>query len=94
MMIHAEQLVFPTGRHRFQATLNRDCDGRVSIHATHYPGVISFGDTAEQAKQNIADAFLAMLEARKAYGEDMHYSQQPVVGSPPDSTTALITATK
>ncbi len=45
----------------------------------NYPGVISQAETLEEAKINIADAFLAMLEATRKRGEKMQFSYNPVV---------------
>ena len=91
--VENEQWATPVGKHRFEAALCPESEGGFSIFAVHYPGVISCGDTDEQAKENIADAFLAMLEARRSYGEDMHYSQEPVAPIPAGCTRVLITAT-
>lgn len=54
-------------------------DGGFSVFALNYPGVISQGETIEEAKANIAEAFLALFESRRKHGEGLKYSQQPVV---------------
>jgi predicted RNase H-like HicB family nuclease len=54
-------------------------DGGFSVFALNYPGVISQGETLEEARSNIAEAFLAVLEARRKRGEEMQFSYNPVV---------------
>ncbi|KAA5543879.1 type II toxin-antitoxin system HicB family antitoxin [Roseiconus nitratireducens] len=67
-------------RHVFQALLTPDEEcGGYTICALHYPGVVSEGETLEEAKEGISEAFLAMLESRVAHGESMMYSDLPVV---------------
>lgn len=65
-------------RHEFQAAATPDEDGGFAIFALHYPGVISDGDTLDEAVHNIADAFLLMLESRQHHGESMMFSDAPV----------------
>ncbi len=57
-------------------------DGGFSVFALNYPGVVSQAETLEEAKANIADAFLAMLEATRKRGEKMQFSYNPVVEIP------------
>ena len=52
-------------------------DGGFSVFAIHYPGVISEGDTLEEAMENIREAFVAMREAMQDQGEEMNYSKAP-----------------
>lgn len=66
-----------SARHEFQAVVTSDEDG-VSICALHYPGVISEGDSLDDAIRNIGEAFLLMLESRRDHGETMMYSDSPV----------------
>lgn len=66
-------------RHEFAAIACAEEDGGYSVFALNYPGVVSQGDTLEEAKANIAEAFLGMLEARRKHGEGMSYSYQPVI---------------
>jgi predicted RNase H-like HicB family nuclease len=54
-------------------------DGGFSVFALHYPGVVSQGETIEEAQANIAEAFLAILESSRKHGRSMEYSFSPVV---------------
>lgn len=56
-----------------------DDGGGFSVFALHYPGVVSQGETIEEAKENIAEAFLAMLESARKHGRGMEYSSAPVI---------------
>jgi predicted RNase H-like HicB family nuclease len=70
----------PNHRYEFNAiACPEEEDGGYSIFALNYPGVISQGENLEEARQNIADAFLAVLEARRDRGEEMEFSYNPVV---------------
>lgn len=60
-------------RHAFVAIACPEEEGGYSMSAAHYPGVISQGDTLDEAKANIAEAFLGMVEARKKRGEELPY---------------------
>jgi predicted RNase H-like HicB family nuclease len=66
--------------HEFTAIACPEDEGGYSIFAANYPGVISEGDTLDEAKQNIAEAFLAMLESRRKHGEGMAFSNDPPIG--------------
>jgi predicted RNase H-like HicB family nuclease len=68
--------------HEFVAVACPEDDGGYSIFALNYPGVISQGDTLEEAKSNIAEAFIAMLEARRKHHEEMLFSQGPALDVP------------
>lgn len=75
--------------HEFTAAICHDEDGGYSVFAMHYPGVISQGDTVDEAKANIAEAFMAMLEACRKRGRGMEYAD--AIAVPPDSQVAWIT---
>ncbi len=64
--------------HEFSAALCPEEEGGYSVFALNYPGVISQGETVDEAKTNIAEAFLAMLESRRNHGEAMAFSHRPV----------------
>ncbi len=66
-------------RHEFLAIAVAEEEGGYSIFAAHYPEVISQGDTIEEAKENIADAFLEILAVHREQGTGLEYSHQPVV---------------
>jgi predicted RNase H-like HicB family nuclease len=59
----------------FLAAICPDEDGGFSAVALNYPAVISQGDTIEEAKANIAEAFTAVLEASSKHGEPMEYAE-------------------
>jgi predicted RNase H-like HicB family nuclease len=63
--------------HDFDAVLTPEDEGGYSVFALRYPGVVSQAETVEEAKQNIGDAFLAMLEATKKRGRKLEYSNTP-----------------
>jgi predicted RNase H-like HicB family nuclease len=65
--------------HEFAAIAFPEDDGGFSVFALNYPGVISQGDTLDEAKANIAEAFLAMLEARRNNGEQLEFSHAPTL---------------
>ena len=60
----------------FDAIACPEDEGGFSVFAVHYPGVISQGETLEEAEANIAEAFLAI---RDVIGEDLEYSESPCV---------------
>jgi predicted RNase H-like HicB family nuclease len=68
--------------HEFAAIACPEEEGGFSIFAANYPGVISQGDTLEEATANIAEAFLAVLDSRRRHGEAMEFSIRPVVDIP------------
>jgi predicted RNase H-like HicB family nuclease len=70
--------------HEFQAAFVPDEDGGFAVFAVNYPSVMSQGDTLDEARNNIAEAFLAVLESRKKHGETMTFSYQPVEDVPKD----------
>src|SRR5205807_23830 len=71
-------------KHEFLAVAFRDeDDGGFSIVAASYPGIASQGETIEEAKANISEAFLGMLEARRKRGEPLQYAHRPVVEMTP-----------
>jgi predicted RNase H-like HicB family nuclease len=61
--------------HEFTAIACPEEEGGYSIFAADYPGIVSQGDTLEEAKTNIAEAFMAMLEARRNHGEPLAHSR-------------------
>jgi predicted RNase H-like HicB family nuclease len=68
--------------HEFVAIACPEEEGGFSIFALNYPGVVSQGETLDEAKANIAEAFLAVLEARRKRGEEMQFSYNPPVEVP------------
>lgn len=68
--------------HGFHAAIIPEEEGGFSAIAIHYPGVVSQGETIEEARANVAEAFLALLEARQVHGEALYYSIQPIVDLP------------
>jgi len=64
----------------FLATACPEEEGGYSVFALHYPGIFSQGDTIEECKANIAEAFLLTLEAKRDRGQDLQYSRTPTVG--------------
>ena len=66
----------------FQAIACPEGEGGYSVFAANYPGVISEGDTLEEAKKNITEAFLAMLEARREHGEAMEFVHPSAIDIP------------
>ena len=71
--------------HEFVAVVSREDEGGYSVFALNYPGVISQGGTLEEVAANIAEAFAAMLEARRSHGEDMQFTQGPALDIPANS---------
>ena len=65
--------------HEFVALLCPEEEGGFSIFALHYAGIISQGETQEEAEANIMDAFRAMLESRRKHGQRLEFSERPVV---------------
>ena len=75
----------------FQAAICPEEEGGYSVVALHFPGVVSQGETIEEAKANIAEAFTAMLEARRKRGEDMQFSATPALDLSEDCQRVWIT---
>lgn len=78
-------------RHEFVAVATPEDEGGFSIYALHYPGIVSQGETLDEAKENIAEAFLAMLEARREQGEELEFSQDPWIDVPANYPRLRIT---
>jgi predicted RNase H-like HicB family nuclease len=66
-------------QHEFFAAICPEEEGGYSVFAVHIPGLVSQGESLEEAKLNITEAFLAMLEACRVRGEPLPYSSRPVV---------------
>lgn len=77
--------------HEFQAMVCPEEEGGYSIFAINYPGVISQGETIEEAEDNIKDAFLSVLNSRKNHGEEMEYSHRPTVEKQPGCKIIRVT---
>ena len=77
--------------HEFVAVLCPEEEGGYSVFALNYPGVISQGETEKESTDNIAEAFLAMLEARRKHGEDMEFSHGPTIEIPVDGKRVRVT---
>ena len=76
--------------HEFSAIACPEEEGGYSIFAADYPGVVSQGDTLEEAKANIGEAFLAMLEAKRKRNEPLLYSRDAEVDASPGCTKLRI----
>ena len=74
----------------FEAIVCPEEEGGYSVFALNYPGVISQGDTLDEAKANIAEAFIGMLEARRKHGEDMQFSSSQPLDLPAGSKRVRI----
>jgi len=62
--------------HEFLVAICPDSeDGGFSAFALRYPGIVSQGETFDETKANIAEAFLAMLEACRKRGKSLEYSE-------------------
>lgn len=78
-------------QHEFDAIAVPEDEGGFSVFAICYPGIVSQGETVEEAKFNIAEAFLLMLETRREFGESLEYSQTSVVAEPSNAIKLRIT---
>ncbi len=77
--------------HEFVAVACPEEDSGYSVFALNYPDVVSQGETLDEAKANIAEAFLAVLEARRKHGEEMRFTQSPVIDIPANCERLRIT---
>jgi predicted RNase H-like HicB family nuclease len=69
--------------HEFSAVACPEEEGGYSIFAADYPGIVSQGETLEEAKANIAEAFLAMLEAKRKHNEPLLFSRDTELEASP-----------
>src|SRR5262245_52790991 len=70
--IHQTEVVWSQneqGTYRCAVDLLREEDGRYSVWVANLPGVVSQGDTQEEALANIQEAFKAVIESYKAASE-------------------------
>lgn len=65
--------------HEFLVIACPEEDGGFSAFAAHIPGVITQGESVEEVKANISEAFLAVLESCRQLGKPLPYSYQSVV---------------
>jgi predicted RNase H-like HicB family nuclease len=96
-LTHSQNIVFVTWKqydeappHEFEAIACPEDEGGFSIFAPYYPGVISQGDTIEEAKLNVAEAFVALLESKQAHGEKI-FSFDPWMEPSPNSMRVWVT---
>ena len=79
-------------RHEFLAIACPDEEeGGFSVFAANIPGVVSQGETVEEATANISEAFIGMLEACRKRGQPLPYSDRPVIGMTSDCQKLWIT---
>lgn len=71
--------------HEFAAVACPENDGGYSAFALHYPDVISQGDSLEEVRDNLAEAFLAVMESRRKHGEIMEFTRAPCCDIPKNS---------
>ena len=57
--------------------------GGFSAHAMKLPGVVTQGDTEQEALENIADAFKASIESYLAHGETIPWTENPLCADKP-----------
>ena len=57
--------------------------GGYSAHAMRLPGVVSQGETEEEALENIADAFTAAVESYLAHSTSIPWADNPVCKDKP-----------
>jgi predicted RNase H-like HicB family nuclease len=72
----------PTAYHEFVAIACPEEDGGYSVFAPNYPDVISQGDTLDEVRVNIGEAFLAVLESRRKHGEEMRHTPSASIDVP------------
>ena len=70
--------------HEFLVVLCPEEEGGFSVFAPYFPGVVSQGETKDEAEQNIREAFQAMFEACKKLDQPVAYSPSPTVEIGPD----------
>ena len=73
--------IFDPPVHEFVAAICPEHEGGFSAFAVHIPGVISEGESEEEAVQNIREAFGLMLESCRSHGEPLPYSPRSIVES-------------
>lgn len=64
-------------RYQIEAALVRE-DSGFSVHAVNLPGVVSCGETVEEAVRNIMDAASGAIECYKEDGEDIPWGHVDV----------------
>jgi len=78
--------------HEFLAVICPEEEGGFSAVALFIPGVISQGETIEEARTNIREAFEALLESCKRRGEPLPSSASPVIELTEGSRQVWITS--
>lgn len=59
---------------RYKVYLLEENEGGYSVRAASLPGVVSQGETEEEALDNIVDAFEGVIASYKAHGEEIPWS--------------------
>ena len=77
--------------HEFLAFICSEEDGGFSVFAARYSGIVSQGETVDEAKSNIAEAFAAVLEACRKRGKPLDYSNESVIEAPKNCQQVWIT---
>jgi predicted RNase H-like HicB family nuclease len=80
-----------SGAYEFDAVACPEDEGGFSIFAVHYPGIVSQGETLDEARTNVSEAFLAMLEAAQARGVKLEYSTTPWMDATPGAIRLRVT---
>jgi predicted RNase H-like HicB family nuclease len=65
--------------HKFLAVFYPEEEGGFSAFAQRYPGIVSQGETVDEAKANIKEAFVAMLAACRKRGKSLEFSNEPMI---------------
>jgi len=78
-------------RHEFIAVACPEDEGGFSVFAVNYPGVISQAESLDEARTNIGEAFLAVLESGRKHSEPMQFSHDPVVNVTPECQYIRVT---
>jgi predicted RNase H-like HicB family nuclease len=78
-ILRLEWTHYATARHQFLAAICPEEEGGFSAFALHIPGVVSQGESEQEAQANIGEAFLAILEACRKREKPLPHSDEPVV---------------
>ena len=63
---------------KFKVVLERESDGRYSVHCPALPGCVSCGDTRDEALRNIHEAMELYIETLKERGQPLPSSDAEI----------------
>ena len=76
--------------YQIEVRLTPEIEGGFSVHVPELPGVVSQGETEQEAEENIREALAAAIESYRESHEEIPWRREPVPTEPGENSRWIV----